>query len=109
MRALVFGPRGESSKDVERLIKISAEIGGERRWRDLRARSKVEAKAFIAHRMRRSIGITAIRAFAMVKRECLGIVLGNGTSGAARRKSANLFAKEMRQEYYNWCYGGRFD
>ena len=51
----------------------------------------------------------AIRAFAMVKRECLGIVLGNGTSGAARRKSANLFAKEMRQEYYNCCYGGRFD
>ena len=73
------------------------------------ARSKVEAKAFIAYRMRRSFGITAIRAFAMVKRECLGIVLGNGTSGAARRKSANFFAKEMRQEYYNWCYGGRFD
>ena len=50
--------------------------------------------------MHSKISITAIRAFAMVKRECLGIVLGNGTSGAARRKSANLFAKEMRQEYY---------
>ena len=109
VRGLVFGPRGESSKDVERLIQLSAEIGSDRRWRELGARSKVEAKAFIARKMRESIGITAVRAFAMVKRECLGIALGNSRAGVARRKTANQFAKELAQEYNSWAHGGHFD
>ena len=46
----------------------------------------------------------------MVKRECLGIVLGNASGGEARRKSANnLFRKRMHQDYYAWWTGGRFD
>lgn len=109
VRGLVFGPRGESSNDVERLIQLSAEIGADRRWRELGARSKVEAKAFIARTMRESIGITAVRAFAMVKRECLGIMLGNAHAGAARRKTANQFAKELAQDYNSWANGGRYD
>ena len=48
VKALVFSPRGESSKDVGSLIKACAESGGERRWRELGARSAVEATAFIA-------------------------------------------------------------
>ena len=108
VKALVFGPRGESSKDVESLIKACAESGGERRWRELGARSAVEATAFIANRMRKAIGITAVRANAMVKREALGIVLGNGNAGAARR-GPNLFRKRMCEEYYSWWTGGRFD
>ena len=106
VRGLVFGPRGESSKDVERLISASAAIGGERRWRELGARSAVEAKAFIKYKMREAFGITAIRASAMVKRECLGIVLGNASGGEARRKSANLFRKRMHQDYYSTTLGG---
>ena len=87
----------------------SAAVGGERRWRELGARSAVEAKAFIKYKMREAIGVTAIRASAMVKRECLGIVLGNASGGEARRKSANLFRKWMNQDYYAWWTGGRFD
>ena len=109
VRGLVFGPRGESSEDVERLISACAASGGERRWRELGARSAVEATAFIKYKMREAIGITAIRASAMVKRECLGIVLGNASGGAARRKAANLFRKRMHQDYYAWWTGGRFD
>ena len=109
VRGLVFGPRGESSEDVERLISACAASGGERRWRELGARSAVEATAFIKYRMRQAIGITAIRASAMVKRECLGIVLGNASGGAARRNAANLFRKRMHQDYYAWWTGGRFD
>ena len=45
----------------------------------------------------------------MVKRECLGIVLGNASGGEARRKSANLFRKRMHQDHYAWWTGGRFD
>ena len=66
-------------------------------------------EAFIAHRMRESIGITAVRAFAMVKRECLGIMLGNSRAGAARRKTANQFAKELAQDYSSWAFGGIYD
>ena len=56
----------------------------------LGARSKVEAKASIGRSVRKSIAITAVlRAFAMVKRECLGIMFGNARAGAARRKTAN--------------------
>ena len=109
VRGLVFGPRGESSKDVERLIQLCAELGADRRWREIGARSKVQAKAFIAHRMREDIGITAVRAFAMVKRECLGIMLGNSRAGAARRKTANQFAKELAQDYSSWAFGGIYD
>ena len=105
----MFGPRGESSKDVERLIQLSAELGADRRWREIGARSKVQAKAFIAHRMQESIGITAVRAFAMVKRECLGIMLGNSHAGAARRKTANQFAKELAQDYSSWAFGGIYE
>ena len=65
--------------------------------------------AFIKYKMREAIGITAIRASAMVKRECLGIMLGNVSGGAARRKSASLFRKRMCQDYYAWWTGGRFD
>ena len=42
IRALVFGPRGESSSDVTRLISLASEIGGERRWRQMGARSRTK-------------------------------------------------------------------
>ena len=42
------------------------------------------------------------------KREALGVVLGNGNAGAARR-GPNLFRKRMCEEYYSWWTGGRFD
>ena len=80
-----------------------------KRKRVIKLWTAVEATVFIKYKMREAIGITAIRASAMVKRECLGIVLGNASGGAARRKEANLFRKRMHQDYYAWWTGGRFD
>jgi hypothetical protein len=106
IRALVIGPRAETSKDVERFIDKCSEIGAERRWRRMGARSQVEAKAYIKFAMRRSIGVVAARANAKLVRERLGICLGrDGTTGANRRRRAKYFARKVDQEYFNWAAG----
>jgi hypothetical protein len=99
VRALVIGPRGEGSKDLHRLVTITSEIAAERRWRGMGARNQQEARAIIKCRMIRSIGITAVREATRMKRERLGIVLGNETAASRTRQRAGQFARTMREEY----------
>ena len=105
VRALVFGPRGEVSKDVERLIRKAAEVGAERRWRLMGARSQQEARAALLFMMRRSIGITAVRANAKMMRERLGLVLGNGAAASKRRRCAKQKERNVDNNYWNWSCG----
>ena len=98
-RALVFGPRGECSKDVLWLINYMAQTGGERRWRDMRARSISEAVACLKTRILRSVGITAVLAAARLKRERFGILLSGGKAAMKRRKQARGRARSDRDEY----------
>ena len=55
-------------------------------------------------RLVRMIGINATRANVMLKRERLGIALGDGLHAFARRRSA-FYARTMREEYYDQAYG----
>jgi len=102
-RALVIGMRGESSKDVDRFVRKTAEIGGERKWRRMGARSAREATAAIMHSMRRSIGIVATRVNAIFLRERLGVVLGNSPAASKRRKQAKYQERKMRHNYAHWA------
>ena len=57
---------------------ITKIIGAERKWREIGAKSVVDAVPIILRRMRRSIGITAVIAEQHLRATRLGIVLGNG-------------------------------
>ena len=68
------------------------------------ARSVLGARGVIKSRLIRMIGINATRANVMLKRERLGIALGDGLHAFARRRSA-FYARTMREEYYDQAYG----
>ena len=99
VRSLVIGPRGEGSEDLHRLLDTIADVAAERKWRRMGARNPHEARAVIAARVYRSIGILSVREAAKMKRERLGIALGDGSAASRRRKRAGQFARTMREEY----------
>ena len=68
------------------------------------ARSVVGARGVIKNRLRRMIGINAAKANAVLKRERLGIALGNGPHAYRRRHDA-FTARNMREEFYDHMYG----
>jgi hypothetical protein len=98
---LVFGPRGEGSKGVHFLIKNFAELGAERSWRGMGARSQIEGRACITASLRRSLGIAASRSAARLKSDRLGIALGDGKAAAKRRAYSSFRARSMWEEYYS--------
>jgi len=96
--------RAECSSDLHRLVDAMAEVGAEASWRRMGARSVIGARGVIKSRLIRMIGINAARANATLKRERLGIALGDGVHAFARRRSA-FYARTMREEYYDQAYG----
>jgi len=90
---------------MHRLVNVMAEVGAVNTWRHMGARSIVEARGVIKNRIIRMIGINAARANAVLKRERLGIALGDGTKAAGRRYSA-FKKRSMREERYDQQYGG---
>ena len=52
------------------------------------------------------IGINAVRAGAVLKRERLGIALGDGKAAAGRRFHSAFAARTMREERYDQQFGG---
>lgn len=95
----VFGPRGGASDDVHLFIEHLAERGAAVKWQSMGARSYREAKDVIRQRVRRSLGITAIRAAARLKCDRLGLALGNGKDAAKRRKRAKNYWRRWDEEY----------
>ena len=91
------------------MISLASEIGGERRWRQMGARSVVEAQGFLWNMMRQHIGINVVRECAKLKRERLGAVLGNAYFAHGRRNKNARFHERVRAAYWNWAYGARFD
>ena len=99
VRSLVIGPRGEGSEDLHRLLDTIADLAAERKWRRMCARNPHEARAVIAARMYRSIDILSVREAAKMKRERLGIALGDRSAASRRRKRAGQFARTMREDH----------
>ena len=93
--ALVVGPRGSVSKDFDKLLSTMADIGAERSWHKMGARTVLDARTTIKGRLRRSIGITAVVAEAMLRSDRLGIALGDGEAAARRRR-------EAKTKFWSW-------
>ena len=105
---LAIGPRGEISKDLERLIDVSAKIGAERKWRAMGSRSQREAAAVLKNAMRRRIGVVAVRENARLKRERLAIILSpDGGAAAAGRRAAAYGHFNARDEQDMFHFTGR--
>jgi hypothetical protein len=101
VRALVVGPRGEASKDLITLLRDIAKVAGDRLWRDIGADSPDEANGHFLQRIYRTVGITAVREAALLKRERLGFILSNdGSAPYAVRQAAQKQAEEARREYF---------
>ena len=75
-----------------------ASIGAERNWQRMGARTALEARGVIKGRLRRSVGITAVVAEAMLRSDRLGIALGDGPAAAKRRREAKTRFWSWRQE-----------
>jgi hypothetical protein len=89
VRALVLGPRGEGSEDLIVLLRETAKAAAQKLWRKLGATSAEEARGHFVQRFFRSVGITAVREAAKIKRERLGFLLSaTGTTFAASRQEA---------------------
>ena len=105
---LAIGPRGEISKDLERLIEATAKIGAERKWRAMGSRSQREAAAVLKNSMRRRIGVVAVRENARLKRERLAIILSpDGGAAAAGRRAAAYGHFNARDEQDMFHFTGR--
>ena len=100
IQGLAVGPRGSVSKDLNKLIATIAQIGAERKWQMMGARNPLEARAVIKGRLRRSVGITAVVAEAMLRSDRLGIALGNGSRAAKRRMAAKTWFWRWRDEMF---------
>ena len=106
VNALVLGPRGEGSEDLIALLRDTAKAAADKFWRKLGANSEDEARGHFVQRYFRSVGITAVRESARIKRERLGICLSaTGVAGAAYRQESRRRFQEAREEYC-WKYGG---
>ena len=67
MRGLCFGPYGETSKYVDQLILRCAHLQAERKWRSMGARCISEAAQVLVGRLRKRVGIMAVRTHADMK------------------------------------------
>ena len=56
------GSYGEASKDLLNLMHEIAAVGATRCWRDMGARDQLEGERILYTRLRRRLGITAVRA-----------------------------------------------
>lgn len=88
IRGLVVGAFGETSSDVKDLIGELATIGAERCWRDMGARSQLEARGLLKAMLRESFGIEAVRGHARLKLDRLGVMSGDAAAAAKRRHNA---------------------
>ena len=101
VRAAVWGNYGEASDDVHQLLDICADLASRARWRQLGARSVGEARGYFVQQLRRSWGLTAVRAFARHRLRRVQFV------GAERRARAVQARGAAEGE---WAHGdsGRF-
>jgi hypothetical protein len=100
IKSLVMGTRGEASKDLLQLIGEMADVSGERCWREIGARSPKDARKYMLGVLRRKIGIASVTANATLKRERLGIALGDGKAAADRREGHAWNMRHLREGYF---------
>ena len=90
VNGLVVGSYGEASEDLLNLMHEIAKVGATRCWRDMGARDPLEGERILYTRLRRRLGITAVRARArMLVSRVNHILDGPGARLAADRRATN--------------------
>ena len=95
----VLGAFGEASRDLHTLVKLIGDLGASRGWREMGARTVVEASAVLHQRARRHIGIEAVRSHARLKLDRLAWVTGGAAAAGTRRTNARSRARAQRDAY----------
>ena len=97
VRGFVFGASGESSPDVEAFIHELGAMGASRSWRNMGARSELEAKGLIKQMAREAIGIAIVRGNARCKLDKLGAAMAGEEAYAAYRRADRFGYDEQRR------------
>ena len=97
---LVIGAFGEINNEFDKLLKHVAEIGAERNWRTMGARSQSEARGALISYFRDIVGICAVRENARMKARVLGTLLGDYDEACKRRGSGRRRFERFRRAYF---------
>ena len=91
---------GEVSKDVTSFIKLVAVTSAAKIWRKIdKARSIQEVQGVIKHKLRRTLGITAIRSAHFLKLNRLSHLTGDFQRSRTRSRRARSFYQAWNSEY----------
>ena len=100
IQGFVFGSWGEVSRDVSRFVDLLAETGATKIWRSIeKARSIKEVKGVIKTRLRRILGIAAVRTAQALKLNRLAHITGDFQRTQERSKRARKHFADYRAEY----------
>ena len=96
VRGYVFGAHGEASADVSEFVSMLGEVGSERTWRDMGARSQREAASVIKSMARQAIGVEAARGAARLKLARIAVMSGDMNQAGSRRRQARFGHRARR-------------
>ena len=100
IRGFVFGSWGEVSDDVRSFIKLVASQSATKIWRSIdKARSIAEVQGVIKTRLRRILGITAVRSAQFLKTQRLSHLTGDFQRSRKRSAQARSFFEAWSSEY----------
>ena len=100
VRGFVFGSWGEVSQDVKSFVKLVAETSAAKIWRNIdKARSIEEVQGVIKHRLRRILGITAVRSAHFLKLNRISHLTGDFQRSRTRSRRARSFYQAWNSEY----------
>ena len=100
IQGFVVGSWGEVSRDVSRFVDLLAEVGATKLWRNIeKARSIKEVQGVIKTRLRRILGITAVRTAQVLKLHRLAHITGDFQRAQIRSRRARAHFTDYRADY----------
>ena len=96
-----MGSEHDISPDFKWLFDFLAGKAAEKRWREMGARSVMEAKTVFRTSYRRQIGIALERSSSQLTFDRLNLVLYGPSNDAGRQRAYEAHSQNMEEEYYN--------
>ena len=100
IQGFAFGSWGEASTDAKKFVNLLAESGATKIWRTMeKARTMEEVKGVIKCRLRRILGIAAVRTAHQLKLNRLAHITGDFQRAQSRSHRARKAFSDYRAEY----------
>jgi hypothetical protein len=96
VRGLIFGAGGECSSDCIELLEFVSTVAAERTWTTTGYRNQKEAKACIRRNLLTALSFTIMRGIARLRHDRLGMIRGDASAAAKRRKNAKFNHERQR-------------